>query len=47
MTLASARRRVVGSAVAASLFALRLVVLGTVLALERATGRGRPPAPAR
>ncbi len=47
MTLAEARRRMVGSAVAASLFALRLAMLGTVVAVERATGRspGRPGRP--
>lgn len=47
--LASARRQVVGSAVAATLFLLRLTMLGTVMVVERATGRGRrtPPTPAR
>jgi hypothetical protein len=45
--LATARRQVVGSAVAITLFALRLTLLGTVMAVEAATGRGRraPAAP--
>jgi hypothetical protein len=47
VTLASARRRVVGDAVAVSLFALRLAVLTTVLAVQRAAGGTRRPAPAR